>query len=326
MDVVYKNARKERRLILILFFIFIHSSGCGSGNTNSSVPYDFDLEFVTALAGGATASGAVALNLKNDHNFFAQLMYGFTPFQLAQASSSCPTFSSSLCGGGSSVTLSYNSCTGTGGNPVTLNGGQILNFGSNAQCMSGVPVCGVGNNLVRTFASNSSIIVSPPAGLNVSYEQMSLDTSTLSGYLSPQVNGGFTITGTASGSSIVINGIHILRTYPAGTNLDYTFTTNTILGGSPLVVQVASCGGGARTVASGTVVTEINSPNSTNTTLSTFSNVVWNGTSCFPQSGTISEKNLGSGSTDTLTFNGNGTATTVDSILGTSTISLRYCF
>ena len=313
---------------LPLIFLLLLTTSCGKSSSNSFTPFDFGSEFATGIASGASGSGSVAINSTKKISLYASVFSFLDPLPLANSSTNCPIFSSSSCGGGSNVSLSYNSCTSTGSSNITWNaGGQNLAFGSNSQCLAGVPVCGTGNSLVRTFLSGTTETVTSAPGNNYTSETVSLDTSSLSGYQSPQVNGGFTITGSASGQTVAINGVHIVRTSPATSSaysaLDFTLTTNPALGGSPLIVQFSSCGSAARTVTSGVVVTENNNGANT-TTLSTFNNVAFNGTSCFPQSGSITEKNS-SGASTTLTFTGNGNATELWTDGNTYNITLRYC-
>ena len=183
--------------------------------------------------------------------------------------------------------------------------------------MSGVPVCGAGNNLIsRTFGPNT--YETPTSG-----DPVSLDTVSSSGYLTPQVNGGFLLTGTPGGHTLAFNGIHLTQTKNGAVTSDYTFTTNVSLGGSPLTVQVPTCGAAARTITSGTVIIEYNPTKYFITT--SFSNVTWNGTSCFPQSGTISGTYL-NGPRESLTFTGNGSAVLADIDGSSYNISLRHCF
>jgi len=173
--------------------------------------------------------------------------------------------------------------------------------------------------------SGSSIIAPSLPGNTLATETISIDSSTPSGYLTPQVSGGFTVTGAANGQSVAINGVHLKGADSQNSVIDKTLTTNSTLGGSPLIVQFSSCGSSARTVTSGAIVTENNSSPG-NPTISSFNNVVRNGVSCFPQSGNIVEKSTSKGQSSTLTFIGSGNATLIDIDGKTYNFTLRYCF
>ena len=289
--------------------------GCGSSIT-PFVPMDDPTEITAALIGGASSSGSLAQKQFNKSSFFSYAMKFLNPFLPASASGACPIFSAGACLGGSE-TLTYNACTSTGGNNASWSGSQILTFGSNAQCNAGVPVCGIGNNLTsRTFGANT--LETPSSG-----NAISLDTASNSGYLTPQVNGGFSLTGTATGNNLAINGIHVTVIYNGSPSSDYTFTTNASLGGAPLTVAIPTCGSAARTITAGTVIIEYNPTKYFVTT--TFNNVAWNGTSCFPQSGTISGI-YSNGPHASLTFTGGGNATLIDAGGRSNNITLRHCF
>ena len=142
---------------------------------------------------------------------------------------------------------------------------------------------------------------------------VSFDTTTASGY-SASVSGGMQVTGTGGGHSLSVAGIHLVSSL-----WDYTVSSaseNSMLVSNP---------GSNRVIQSGTLVVQNNTSRYTGTAV--FSNVGFNSTSCFPQSGTITTTISGTATgTETLTFNGSDTATLV-AIDGTSsTFTLDHCF
>lgn len=292
--------RKLTQLRIALFFAFVLQS-CTT-DLKPTIFNGSDQEFVAAILSGVTQSGSSALNEQPIRRFFAQ---AFSLLPEVSASSSCAAFSNSACGGGIGVTLNYNFCNSNQSNGSIWNGSEILSFGSNAQCLAGLPVCGAGNNLTRTFGANTS---RSTAGWT-----LNLDTTTPSGYQNPQVAGGYTVAGSATGNTLTINGIHLTGTGPSDygdpKKYDLTFSTSPALGGAPLNVNIPNCSNNARSISSGTVVVENNAYSYT--TLISINNVTWNTTSCFPQSGSVSSPSTAgpnASSGETLNFLGNGKA------------------
>lgn len=295
--------------------LFTLTTGCGKSSDNSGV--ESASEIAAAAAGGASNAGGSAMNEVPRKSMVASALGFLNPISSATASGQCPIFSTGLCAGGNTVTLTYSGCSFNGGNGSTWNGGQVLAFGNNS-CSNGVPVYGAGNSLSRTFTgslNNNPTTRTNPAGVAVS-----LDSSTLSGYLSPQVSGGFQITGVSGGHTVDILGLNLVSN-----RWNHTVTTNASLGGSSLNVNFPNYPGFGRTIQSGAIVVEHNLAKYVG--IASFSNVAWNGTSCFPQSGSITTNFSGSKSgNEVLTFTGGGSATLVENGGAPKNITLSHCF
>jgi hypothetical protein len=261
-------------------------SGCGNSDSASGTEDISTSGSVASVVGGgvngSTQTGTQALLEKQ--SYIEQILSGVSPFSVADASSSCPTFyssGSSACG----QTLTYSGCSFSG-SQATWTGG--VSFACTGSLSSGTVARTITNGTTRTNAFGTSVAIT--------------STGTLATYAGSIAGGGTTVT-TSGGSvtSVAINGVKLVGTHSGGTAaFDHTITGS-----------VTNNGGSY----SGTVTTYHNLIHITAT--STVSALTFSSGCCTPTGGTISTSFSGGGAiktgyvgvTETLQFTGCGTAT-----------------
>lgn len=172
------------------------------------------------------------------------------------------------------VTASFAGCTAGPGNEVTLTGAVTLAFDSAATCntwISGSAFPGSGS-VTRTMSSF--------ARQNASGIKVTTDSNTHVNYLSESVGGGVVTTFGVSNRTIQISGLHRARTLADGSaGFDHSVRTTEAL------LVSGTKAGGTRKIASGAVRVDHNKLNYSATT--SFSNVTWSSTCCYPTGGTL---------------------------------------
>lgn len=172
------------------------------------------------------------------------------------------------------VTASFSGCTAGPGNELTLTGTVKLAFDSAATCntwVSGSSFPG-GGSVTRT---TSSFVRQNASGIKVT-----TDSNTHTNYLSESVGGGVVTTFGVSDRTIQISGLHRTRTLADGTaGFDHSVRTTQAL------VASGTKAGGTRKIASGAVQVDHNTLKYSATT--SFVNVTWSSTCCYPTAGTL---------------------------------------
>jgi hypothetical protein len=256
------------------------ASGCGSSTSASGTEDTSTSGSVASVVGGgvngSTSGGTQAMLEKQ--NYLDHVLNKLTPFSVADASSSCPTFSSSACGSA----LTYSDCSFSNSS-ATWNGSAA--FACTGSLSTGTVQREV--TATRTNAFGTGVAIT--------------STGSLATYAGSVSGSGTTVT-TSGGSitSVAIGGVKLVGTKSSGTEaFDHTITgTVTNSGGS----------------YSGQVTTYHNLMHVTAT--STFNAVTFSSGCCTPTGGSISTTFSGGGAlragfvgiTETLTFTGCGTA------------------
>lgn len=252
----------------------------------------------------------------------------------AFAATTCPkitTANGSGCTNASNaVDLTFSSCshgtsaaTWSGTLEVSLSSGTAISCGTFPSPGSGVSIrrqfvssAGVPGTATRTSAKGTVVTIDHQTSNLANFDNQTIAANIGSGY-------GSTVTFNGSGARTAAAVKQ--RVYVSG-GFDHSVV------GSVTISEVDT----TRTV-SGSLTVYHNKVKVVAT--STFSNVVYNNTSCVPVSGSISTSfaagtnvsptTLGSalvGKTETLTFNSDGTATLVDYSGTSSTVQLTHCY
>lgn len=324
------------KILLISFLLF----GCGKKNDDDSVTSSADESASGAAAsavGGALSSsntnGTQALFKapvnKQNHN-----AWEFLAPAAAFASNSCPTFLTTGAGcatSGSNMWLTYSSCTFNGA--ATWAGVQKISMSSGAASCGTFPYPGASGTLHRQFVSASASNTPSSVSLLTTNGTAIIDNSSsnLSNFdnqtITPILNGGYgaTISFNSSGARSSITLAH--RTYITGV-FDHSVTGN---------LSINESSGASSRVISGTVTVYHNRARVIGT--SVFTNVGHQDSCCTPTSGTITTTfsaganvsptaigDLLVGKSESLTFNGCGTAIYTAANGNTSNVTIRRCF
>ena len=314
--------------ILALINMILLATACGKSNSSASSTEDSSTSgTVASVVGGAAngSSGGTLAYLPLDHKAQSKmvaLLDVLFPLHNANASASCPTIPS---GGGScsvsssTATLTYSSCS-FGSSAAVWNGSQIVDFsGSTPVCGSAFP-SGM-SSVTRTFGTGTNRTSASGVEVNVdsSGAYTAIDGNTYSGGTVASFSSGLK-------TGLTINGLNIWSPL-----FHHSLTTNSGVGGSPLVFS------GGNTITSGTIITFHNLARIKAS--STFSSVGFSSGCCTPTSGTITTSfstingvtptTLGSklsGTIETLTFTGCGTATYTGNDGTPGSVTLGHCF
>lgn len=325
--------------VFLCLAVFAFLAGCKKSSDSTTSGADEDSSASGAAAssvGGAlsasSSAGAVSLIERNDVRSPLQAL--LMP-RFAMAATACPTLVTpgSSCNNVTSAIaeLTYSSCsfgsasaTWSGILKVTLANGNAVTCGTFPSPTS----TSIQRQFVDSSHNPSTATRTNGAGIVVTIDH---NTANLKNYqgdvISANIGTGYgsQVHFTAGGArdQIVIN----QRIYSTG-RFDHSVS------GTLNVTETGSGTAKTWTIASGTVTTYYNLKKAKGT--ASFSNVVYDTTSCFPLSGSITttfastsaSDAIGTalnGKTETLTFSSGGTATLVDTSGNTSTVQLTHC-
>jgi hypothetical protein len=282
-------------------------SGCGSSSSSSTEDSSTSGSAAAAIGGsvnGSSSSGTMALNLSS-HQTMESILAWANPFQLAYASTSCPTFS------GSTTTLTYSDCSFSGSSAV-WNGSVAYTVAS--------------PNVTREVTTGTTRTASSGTVVTINTTGSGMTPFTASG--ASAVSGG--TTATLSGSSVTgvaINGVNFVAASSSGSTLfNHLLTTSSADGGVALTKSGSQW--------SGTVVTFHQLVKVIAT--STLTNLTFSSGCCLPTGGSISTSfnttyasstfiSKYNGQTETLTFTGCGTATYSGPESTATSVTLNHC-
>jgi len=318
--------------------------GCGKVNQTSSDSGSADESASGAAAGavggalsGSSSSGTQAfykMNYENPtHNFWALVGRAMKP-QSAYASSFCPTFLSTGSGcstSGSNMWLTYSDCIFAGA--ATWNGVQEISKSSGTAACGQFPNPGANGTLYRQFVQSSGS--SSPGSVDLTADNWSgvIDDSSanLSNFdnqtISAIHNGGY-------GAAVSFNSSGARSSITLGHHVYVTGVFDHSVSGS---LSISETSGASSRQVSGTVTVYHNRLRVIGT--STFSNIVHEDICCLPVSGTITTAfsaganvnptavgSLMIGKSESLTFNGCGSATYTATDGSVSNVTLHRCF
>lgn len=335
-----------RKQIFIPIAFFAASAGCSHGNV--SLPEDTSLSGAAAGAVGSALattnpSGAIPPNARRETGapvLFARLD---SLFNDAWASIQCPTLHSTTGSGcfsvsGTSVYLSYGSCSrGRGGESVVAGtwAYEVSGAGMTVACGAGIGGTGTTYAGGGEFSNATGTAGSTGDFVTAAGTHLTIDDSLggLSNYQNDSIAPILTNVAPGAGSAVSWSGgvrvgvaVNSRRLVPG--DQDYSLSTN----GTALTVTEAS-GATSRTVNGASVgydnLTKVKGA-------STFTNVTYEDGCCEPVSGVVSTRfsatslsgsagDALNGKTETLTFNGCGTANLTDASGSTSSVAMDWC-
>ena len=322
-------------LVISLAAAALFFSGCKKSSSTDSVSEDTSVSgSVAGSIGGALTASDASGTVASYEGRRANTFLGALLQQPAYAAGICPkitTPNGSGCNnGGNYVSLDYSSCSfanslamWSGTLEVSLASGGAISCGAfpaptstsiNRQFVSSHGVPGTGS---RTTPAGTVVQIDHASANLANFDNQSVSATIGTGYgTSVSFNGG------GQRNGVVIR----QRTHVSG-GFDHSVVGN---------ISVISDSGGSRTV-SGSVTVYHNVIKVVGT--STFSNVVYNNSSCAPISGTIttsfaaganvSPTIIGSafvGKSESLSFNADGTATHVDYAGNSTTVTISRCY
>lgn len=330
-------------MLKVLFRILFMSSllfGCGKNNDDNSSASSAD-ESASGAAASAVGGALSSSNTNGTQALFSTPVnkqshkyWEFFAPSKAFAANSCPTFLTTGTGcaaSGSNMWLTYSSCTFNGA--ATWTGVQKIAMSSGTANCGTFPYPGTSGTLQRQFVSASASNLPSSVSLLTTNGTVIIDNSSsnLGNFdnqtITPILNGGYgaAITFNSSGARSSITLAH--RTYITGV-FDHSVTGN---------LNINESSGATSRVVSGTVTVYHNRARVVGT--SVFTAVGHQDSCCTPTSGKITTTfsaganvsptaigDLLVGKSESLTFNGCGTAVYTAVNGNTSNVTIRRCF
>ncbi|MGZ3746695.1 MAG: hypothetical protein ACXWRE_04985 [Pseudobdellovibrionaceae bacterium] len=317
-------------LIVTSGLILTACSGGSNGTASGAAAEDSSSSGLAAASvGGAIASSSSSGTMASTIEAPSIHSLILSP---AIAANTCPRVTTANGSGctnvSSSVDLTYSACS-FGTSLATWSGTLEVSMGTGTVSCGTFPNA-TGTTLRRQFVSSAGV---PGSGSRTSARGVTVTIDHSSNNLSNFDNATITANiGTGYGTSVTFNGsgartgVNIRQRLYVSGGFDHSIDGN---------ISVSESGG-SRTI-SGSIKVYHNKVKVVGT--STFNNVVYNDTACAPVSGSITTAfaagvnvsptvigNAMVGKSETLTFNGDNTATLVDYSGTSSTVTLSPCF